>query len=58
MTLHTLSWLDAPPAAAFAQARDLLAKLEAIDDGITAMGRAMVKVPLHPRLAHMVVRGQ
>ncbi len=53
----TLSWLDAPPAAAFAQARDLLGKLEAIDDGITAMGRAMVKVPLHPRLAHMVVRG-
>jgi ATP-dependent helicase HrpB len=52
-----LSWLDAPPAAAFAQARDLLVKLEAIDDGITAMGRAMVKVPLHPRLAHMVVRG-
>ena len=53
----TLSWLDAPPAAAFAQARDLLVKLEAIDEGITAMGRAMVKVPLHPRLAHMVVRG-
>ena len=53
----TLSWLDAPPAAAFAQARDLLVKLEAVDEGITAMGRAMVKVPLHPRLAHMVVRG-
>ncbi len=53
----TLSWLDAPPAAAFAQARDLLTELDAIDGGITAMGRAMVKVPLHPRLAHMVVRG-
>ena len=52
-----LSWLDAPPAAAFTQARDLLKKLEALDDGITAMGRAMVKVPLHPRLAHMVVKG-
>ena len=53
----SLSWLDAPPPAAFAQARDLLGKLEAIDGGITAMGRAMVKVPLHPRLSHMVVRG-
>ncbi len=52
-----LSWLDQPPAASFAQARDLLAKLEAIDGGITATGRAMVKVPLHPRIAHMVVRG-
>jgi ATP-dependent helicase HrpB len=53
----SLSWLDAPPAAAFAQARDLLRKLEAIDEGITAMGKAMVRVPLHPRLAHMVVKG-
>jgi ATP-dependent helicase HrpB len=52
-----LSWLDAPPAAAFAQARDLLKELDAVDDGITAMGRAMVKAPLHPRLAHMVVKG-
>jgi ATP-dependent helicase HrpB len=55
----SLSWLDPPPAAAFAQAQDLLKRLEALDrDGrITAMGRAMVKVPLHPRLAHMVVKG-
>ena len=55
----SLSWLDSPPAAAFAQAQDLLKRLEALDrDGrITAMGRAMVKVPLHPRLAHMVVKG-
>ncbi len=55
-----LPWLDPPPAAAFAQARDLLKRLEAIDeDGrITAMGKAMVRLPLHPRLAHMVVRGR
>ena len=56
---HALPWLDPPPAAAFAQAQDLLKRLEAIDrDGrITPMGKAMVKLPLHPRLAHMVVRG-
>ena len=55
----SLSWLDPPPAAAFSQAQDLLKRLEALDrDGrITGMGRAMVKVPLHPRLAHMVVKG-
>ncbi len=55
----SLPWLDAPPAAPFAQAQDLLKRLEAIDaEGkITALGRAMVKLPLHPRLAHMVVRG-
>ncbi len=54
-----LAWLDAPPEAAFAQAQDLLRRLEAIDaqGRITAMGKAMVKLPLHPRLAHMVVKG-
>ncbi len=54
-----LPWLDAPPPAPFAQAQDLLKRLDAIDaEGkITALGRAMVKLPLHPRLAHMVVRG-
>ncbi len=56
----SLSWLDQPPAAAFSQAQDLLKRLEALDASgrITAMGRDMVKVPLHPRLAHMVVKGK
>ncbi len=53
-----LAFLDPPPAAAFAQARDLLQQLDALDsDGrITTMGKAMARAPLHPRLAHMVVR--
>ena len=52
-----LSWLDLPPAAAFAQARELLRRLQAIDDNgrITPHGRAMAELPLHPRLAHMVL---
>ena len=55
----SLPWLDPPPAAPFAQAQDLLKRLEALDaeNNITAMGKQMVKLPLHPRLAHMVVRG-
>lgn len=54
----TLPLVDQPPAAAFAQARDLLTQLDAIDTSgtITPMGRAMARAPLHPRLAHMVVR--
>jgi ATP-dependent helicase HrpB len=56
---RTLRWLDTPPAAAFAQARDLLRSLDAIDaqGRITAHGRALARLGTHPRLAHMIVRG-
>lgn len=51
-----LSWLDPPPAAAFDQARALLTELDALDAAgrITDIGRAMVRLPLHPRIAHML----
>lgn len=56
-TLDGLPWLELPPAAAFAQAQDLLHQLGALDSSqrITDHGRAMAKLPLHPRLSHMVV---
>lgn len=56
----TLAWLDPPPSATLAQARNLLTGLEALDrDGrITALGRAMSALGLHPRLAHMVLRAR
>ncbi len=56
----SLPWLDPPPSAPYAQAQDLLKRLEALDaEGrITAMGKQMVRLPLHPRLAHMVVKGR
>jgi ATP-dependent helicase HrpB len=56
----SLTFLDQPPAAAFAQARDLLQKLDAIDasGAITTMGKAMTRAPLHPRLAHMVLKAE
>ncbi|PKN26868.1 MAG: ATP-dependent helicase HrpB [Deltaproteobacteria bacterium HGW-Deltaproteobacteria-21] len=55
-----LGWLDPPPKAAFEQARGLLTDLGAIDDRgkITAHGRSMAELPLHPRLAHMVLAGR
>jgi ATP-dependent helicase HrpB len=55
-----LAWLDPPPAAAFAQARELLAELGALDvaGAVTAHGRRMAELPLHPRLAHMLLRGR
>lgn len=52
-----LRWLDPPPAAAVNEARALLRELDALDgDGrITTQGRALAKLPLPPRLAHMVL---
>jgi ATP-dependent helicase HrpB len=52
-----LRWLDPPPEAMLASARDLLRRLGAIDAAhrITAHGRAIAELPLHPRLAHMLL---
>jgi ATP-dependent helicase HrpB len=49
--------LTPPPAPALAGARTLLTALGALDpEGrITAHGRALAGLPLHPRLAHMLV---
>jgi len=54
-----LAWLDPPPAGALDQARELLADLEALDSQgrITASGRQLAALPLHPRLAHLLQRG-
>ncbi|MCC5951347.1 MAG: ATP-dependent helicase HrpB [Acidimicrobiia bacterium] len=52
-----LAFLDPPPAATLAEARRLLRALGALDDegAVTPMGRTMIELPLHPRLAHMLV---
>ncbi|HEX3364841.1 ATP-dependent helicase HrpB [Phenylobacterium sp.] len=53
-----LAFLDPPPAAAFAEARSLLVRLEALtgDGVLTAHGRALADMPLNPRLAHMILK--
>lgn len=54
-----LRFLTPPPEAALAEARALLADLGALDAGgrITAHGRDLVRLPLHPRLGHLLRRG-
>jgi ATP-dependent helicase HrpB len=53
-----LRWLDPPPAGAYAQACDLLRSLGALDGQgrLSATGKIMARLPLHPRLAHMLLR--
>jgi ATP-dependent helicase HrpB len=52
-----LSWLDPPPAAPLAQARELLVRLDALDESgrLTAAGRQIARLPVHPRLGHMML---
>jgi ATP-dependent helicase HrpB len=55
----TLRWPTPPPAGPLARAHRLLQELGAIDTAgrITPHGRAIAGLPLHPRLAHMLVQG-
>lgn len=51
-----LAFLTPPPAPALAEARVLLQQLGALgaDQRITDHGRKLARLPLHPRLAHML----
>jgi ATP-dependent helicase HrpB len=53
-----LSWLDAPPPAAWRAARELLKGLSALDakGSITPVGKAMARLPLHPRLGRLLLK--
>jgi ATP-dependent helicase HrpB len=57
---NVLALLDPPPSAGLAQAREVLGRLGAIgsDHRVTTHGRAMAALGVHPRLAHMLLRGQ
>ena len=56
--LDGLPWLTPPPAASWENAKAVLRMLGALDaDGrITAHGRRMARLPVHPRLANMILR--
>jgi ATP-dependent helicase HrpB len=54
-----LALLDRPPAAAIAEARRVLREIGALDAAgrLTPHGAAVARLPLPPRLAHMVLAG-
>jgi ATP-dependent helicase HrpB len=56
----SLPWLEPPPAAALEAAQALLAHLGALDarGALTDLGQRMLRLPLHPRLARLVVEAE
>ncbi len=56
---EALSFVTLPHEGRLAEAQAVLRMLDALDDAghITVHGRALARLPLHPRLAHMVARG-
>ena len=59
-----LSWIDPPPKGLWQQAMDLLRSLGAIKRSVNANGwlltdhgQAMTSLPVHPRLAHLLLCG-
>jgi ATP-dependent helicase HrpB len=58
MDAEHFPWLDPPPTATISQARELLTRLGATaDGGITKLGQVMARLPVHPRLARLLVEG-
>ncbi len=56
----TLNMLTRPPASSLEMARQTLLALGAVQDcsdrpRLTAHGRALARIPLHPRLGHMIL---
>ena len=57
--IEEMKWITPPPKGALLQATELLEQLAALSDGaITARGKAMVQLPTHPRIAHMLLEAQ
>ncbi|GBF89428.1 ATP-dependent helicase [Raphidocelis subcapitata] len=55
-----LPWLDPPDPDRLEVARALISDLGAVDDrgAVTAAGRAMARMGVHPRFAHLVLRAR
>ena len=56
--IYNLPWIDAPPSGAVVQARSLLVQLGIwSNDGLTSHGRLVAKLPVDPRVGHMLLWG-
>lgn len=54
--MSELTWITPPPPGAVSQAKDLLQHLGALEqEAITDRGKKMLRLPTHPRIAHMLL---
>ena len=66
--VRSFPWLEPPPEGAIEQAMELLRRLGAVSHPqplsreergeVTEIGRSMARLPVHPRLARMLIEGQ
>lgn len=59
-SLQSLSWLDEAPERAQKAASDLLSILGAVEQEtkLTTIGKAMSRLPVHPRLARIIIEAE
>jgi ATP-dependent helicase HrpB len=56
--LAAFAWFEAPAPETLAAALVLLRRLEAVDDhGVTSLGETLARLPVHPRLARLLIAG-
>ena len=56
--LAVFAWFEAPAPEALAAAFVLLRRLGAVDDhGVTSLGKMLARLPVHPRLARLLIAG-
>jgi ATP-dependent helicase HrpB len=56
---NQLTWLTPPPKGALAQTSEMLHQLNAMENGrITKHGKALHRLPCHPRIAHMLIEAK
>ncbi|MBX5480897.1 MAG: ATP-dependent helicase HrpB [Myxococcaceae bacterium] len=58
--LKTFPFFEPPPASSLEAAEELLRRLGAVDahGEVTAIGRRLLRFPLHPRLSRVIVEGE
>lgn len=54
--IRSMTWLTPPPAGTLALSEKVLEAIDAVEDGkLTSHGKEIHQLPVHPRIAHMLI---